>query len=344
MYNKNTMFKRKHILKGVNLGGWLVIEKWITPSLFINTDSEDEYNLHKSRNSEIIQNHYDSFITESDFKTLSEYKYNSVRIPIGYWLFGDIPPYPKTVQYLDRAMEWAQKYSIKVILDLHALPGSQNGFDHSGRVGDINWHKDSKNIESSLEVLENISERYKEFDNLFGIELINEPSIEIPIEILKDYYLRSYEVVRKICKPNVAVIFSDSFRPYEWKDFIGNPRFENVYLDIHFYQCFDQNSKHLSINDTIKKAKREWGRTIKDVGKYANIICGEWSMALNSVYPSEYENKLVSELIYKYAKVQRKIFRHIYGDFFWTYKTDGMSKGAFVWNLSSSLNRDSRNT
>ena len=40
-------FTNKEKLKGVNLGGWLVLEKWITPSLFDGTNAVDEFHLHK---------------------------------------------------------------------------------------------------------------------------------------------------------------------------------------------------------------------------------------------------------------------------------------------------------
>ncbi len=29
-------------IKGVNLGNWLVLEKWMSPSLFAGTDAADE--------------------------------------------------------------------------------------------------------------------------------------------------------------------------------------------------------------------------------------------------------------------------------------------------------------
>ena len=30
------------MIKGVNLGNWLVLEKWMSPELFAGTDAEDE--------------------------------------------------------------------------------------------------------------------------------------------------------------------------------------------------------------------------------------------------------------------------------------------------------------
>lgn len=35
-------------INGVNLGNWLVLEKWMSPTLFYGTDAEDEYYLPRS--------------------------------------------------------------------------------------------------------------------------------------------------------------------------------------------------------------------------------------------------------------------------------------------------------
>jgi glucan 1,3-beta-glucosidase len=56
---------------------------------------------------------------------------NHVRIPIGYWAYYDVRPGEPFIQgqrdYLLKAISWAQTYNIKVIVDLHGAPGSQNG-------------------------------------------------------------------------------------------------------------------------------------------------------------------------------------------------------------------------
>ena len=55
---------------------------------------------------------------------------NHVRLPIGYWAFevGPGEPYISGQQaYLQKAVTWAAKYNLKVIVDLHGAPGSQNG-------------------------------------------------------------------------------------------------------------------------------------------------------------------------------------------------------------------------
>ena len=67
---------------------------------------------------------------------------NFVRIPIGYWAFQllDNDPYVQgQVQYLEKALGWARKNNIRVWIDLHGAPGSQNGFDNSGLRDSYNF-------------------------------------------------------------------------------------------------------------------------------------------------------------------------------------------------------------
>jgi hypothetical protein len=58
------------------------------------------------------------------------FRLNHVRIPIGYWAYDVVPgePFIQGQQaYLLKAIGWAAKYNLKVIIDLHGAPGSQNG-------------------------------------------------------------------------------------------------------------------------------------------------------------------------------------------------------------------------
>jgi len=49
---------------------------------------------------------------------------NHVRIPIGYWAFevsGGEPYITGQLPYLEKAINWARKYNLKVIVDLHGM-------------------------------------------------------------------------------------------------------------------------------------------------------------------------------------------------------------------------------
>jgi glucan 1,3-beta-glucosidase len=315
--NKNT-----EKIKGVNLGGWLVFEKWITPSLFEGTDALDEFHLHKEQSEKKIEEHYQNFITEKDFEFLSNHGINSVRIPIGHWLFGDFPPFPKTIEYLDEAFQHAEKYNIKILIDLHTAPGSQNGYDHSGVVGEVNWHKYSENISKTLGVIEKISEKYAKHENLLGISLLNEPHKDIPAETLKDFYVEGYKKVRNHCKEDIAVVISDSFRPYEFSKIMQTPDFINVILDMHFYQCFFEENKNKKIEKIIQETKSGWGKLIKKVQRYKPIICGEWSLGVDPSTSKHLSPNKKEHMTKRFGETQLNVFNKTLGWFFWTYKTE----------------------
>jgi glucan 1,3-beta-glucosidase len=54
------------VIKGVNLGNWLVLEKWMSPGLFAGTEAEDETQLccDLADVAERLTAHRDSYITE----------------------------------------------------------------------------------------------------------------------------------------------------------------------------------------------------------------------------------------------------------------------------------------
>ena len=60
------------MIKGVNLGNWLVLEKWISPGVFAGTEAEDETQLccDLADVAERLTAHRDSYITERDFASV----------------------------------------------------------------------------------------------------------------------------------------------------------------------------------------------------------------------------------------------------------------------------------
>ena len=50
---------------------------------------------------------------------------------------------------------------MKIIIDLHAAPGSQNGWAHSSsRDGSQEWGKTDENIQQTVDVIEFLTARY----------------------------------------------------------------------------------------------------------------------------------------------------------------------------------------
>ncbi len=111
-------------VRGVNTGGWFVLEPWITPSIFQGNNAVDEYTFTASVSNakSILQNHWNTWITQDDFNQMAAAGLNHVRIPIGYWsvLPIDGEPYVQgAYDVLGQALDWASGAGLKVMIDLH---------------------------------------------------------------------------------------------------------------------------------------------------------------------------------------------------------------------------------
>ena len=161
------------VLRGVNLGAWLVLEKWMVPDVYQDTDADDEYGLCLALGNKAesrLQEHRETFITEDDFRWIRNCGLNAVRLPVGYWMLEAPKPFVPSADFVDFALEQALRNNLKVILDLHGAPGSQNGWDHSGRSGETGWHKDPNNIKETIRILGAFAQRYGKHPALYGIE------------------------------------------------------------------------------------------------------------------------------------------------------------------------------
>ena len=73
-------------LRGVNLGSWLLLEKWMVPSLFEGLEATDETTWCAELGpaaTERLRRHWDRFVTREDFAWIATHGLNAVRIPIG---------------------------------------------------------------------------------------------------------------------------------------------------------------------------------------------------------------------------------------------------------------------
>ncbi len=312
------------MIRGVNLGGWLLLERWITPSIFGDSKARDEYSLSKQLGAEaasVLKIHHDNFITEADFAWIAEHGLNAVRLPVGYWVFGNESPFVGAIEYVDKAFNWAEAHGLKILLDLHGAPGSQNGRDHSGIIGDIAWNS-PENIQKSLDIVEQLAKRYKGREGLLGVELLNEPSWLNKRKNLARYYEASYRIVRKHCGTDVSVVAADAFKPKRWKRVMRGPQYQNKMLDIHLYQLFSRRDKKLSLAGHIDKANDDWRGLIKKVSRNWPVLIGEWSIVLDG---STYEGMTVGQkqsALRAYGAVQLDVFESGAGWFYWTYRTE----------------------
>lgn len=242
-------------LRGVNLGGWLVLEPWITPSIFqaypMSDGIVDEYTLCQSLGTQaahdnVLKPHWENWYTLAHFQKIAASGFNVVRIPIGFWAYDNTnTPYASgAAAYMDSAIGWARQTGLKVIVDLHGAPGSQNGFDNSGHRIPLPLWQTGDNVQATLDILETIQKKYgaSSYDDVIaGIELLNEPlSTELNLDDLKQFERNGYGQQRAVSQTRVVVIQDGFQQPDSYNGWLtpSDDNSQNVALDHHEYQVF----------------------------------------------------------------------------------------------------------
>ncbi|KAK7943081.1 beta-glucosidase 6 [Apiospora aurea] len=289
----------KRPARGVNLGGWLSLEPFITPSLF-NYDSRlnivDEGSLCSHLGPKTcaatLEKHYANFVTEQTIKDIVDAGLDHVRIPYSYWAvitYDDDPYVFRTSwRYLLRAIEWCRKYGLRVKLDLHALPGSQNGWNHSGRLGDIRWLNGTDgtmNRQRSLDVHDRLSkffaqDRYKNVIAFYG--LANEPRmVNLPADAVVSWTSDAYRVVRGNGFSN-QIVFGDGFMGLaNWQGKLQG--LDGLVLDVHQYVIFNRDQIVYTHQKKVQYACDGWTEqtqlSMNRATGFGPTMFGEWSQA-----------------------------------------------------------------
>ena len=318
-------------MRGVNLGGWLVLERWMTPQLFAGRDARDEYGWMQTPGaSEALDRHRREFIQETDFQWMASHGVEAIRIPIGYWILDGDEPYVEGAAYLDWAMDMATKYHLKVVLCLHGAPGSQNGRDHSGRTGRAEWFDDSSYRERTTYALEGLARRYKDSPSLWGIELLNEPRTRLFQKKLRTFYKEAQTALETILPSQVNIIFHDAFTPRLLNGAItkcSNP----VMMDIHWYHFTYWAFRWTPLTWYYQLVIPVHRRLIKRLGRRQPVIIGEWSGVIAGEILNRYDESRHIELCREHIRRQRTVYDEATAWFYWTYKTQEPG----IWNYRS---------
>ena len=205
------------LLRGFGLGGMLHMENFIDgyPANeeamregLRNVLGEKKYNLY-------FDNFLKSYFTDADAAYIESLGLNLVRIPINYHHFED-DMNPGVIKedafsYLDNVIASCAKHHIYTIIDLHALPGSQNQHWHSDNpthVASFWIHKDFQ--DRALRLWEVIAKRYKNEAWVAGYDLINEPADPTGEKVFP-YYKRLHDAIRKIDHDHILFLEGDKY-------------------------------------------------------------------------------------------------------------------------------------
>ncbi|KAL0578127.1 hypothetical protein V5O48_003870 [Marasmius crinis-equi] len=291
----------KHRIYGVNLGGLFVIEPFISPALFQKypNAATDEWTLSQAMAADTasgglnqLEEHYKTFIvhnytqTEQDIAEIAGAGLNWIRLPVPFWAIDVWPGEPFLAQtswkYILRILGWARKYGIRVKLDLHTIPGSQNGYNHSGKFGQVNFLYGVMGIANAQRALnyiriftEFISQpEYANLVPIFGI--VNEALVDqIGKDSLKSFYLEAHRMMRDITGfgegKGAYMSIHDGFQDItSWAGFM--PGADRVIMDSHPYFAFSNGAN----NDPIAT-----GTDLTAGGVWPQQACNAWAPSFN---------------------------------------------------------------
>lgn len=181
---------------------------------------------------------------------------------MGYWsipltsqdtkLSTDVSPYiPGAWPYFVQALNWAQSYSLNVIVDIHGAPGSQNGYDNSGqRTQPPLWASNQTNVQKTIDCVTFLAKTVG--DKIDVLEVMNEPAGFLGdtfTSVLRQYYIDAYDTIRAEAGNSTGVMFSDGFRgldvstrfviwpltqfpPQYWGSSFNPPQYQATSMDI----------------------------------------------------------------------------------------------------------------
>ncbi|CAA7270598.1 unnamed protein product [Cyclocybe aegerita] len=356
---KNVYRYRKQ--RGLNLGSWFVLERWICDRPFscARPPAQSDLDVARGTNAkDILETHWDTWIGDDDWKWIADRGINAVRIPIGYYhicgadrtiLNGtDFYPFYDTYagawRRVVQAIHKASSLGIGVLIDLHAAPGKQNNDAHAGTSDHANFFGDPHNQRVTIHALRALVTSLKTIQlpptNIIGIELLNEPAAPSD-HALQSWYTSAIASVREL-DPTLPIYLGECWRTDSYTDYVVQHHSSSpglTVLDHHLYRCFTSSDIHTSaqeharaLGDPNGEMSKMFLRVSEKLGRAGGgVVVGEWSGALNpgSLRGTPGEEKF-------FVNAQLELFETTCaGWFFWTYKKQ--HPGDTGWSFRDSV-------
>jgi aryl-phospho-beta-D-glucosidase BglC (GH1 family) len=252
------------LLRGINLGNWLVPEGYMFK--FTNTNSPKRINetflqlLGPEGTKKFWKQYRDNYITKEDILFIKQSGLNSIRVPFNYRLFVsedhetrfDGPGF----EMLDRVVRWSKEAGIYVILDMHCAPGGQTGDNIDDSEGRPFLFESAEAQQLTVDLWKAIAQRYANETIIIGYDFLNEP-IATYFDAsqfnpgLEPLYKRITAAVRSVDTNHIIFLggaqWNNNFSVF------GPPFDRNVVYTYHKYWCDTTQAMVQEYADFMKK-------------------------------------------------------------------------------------------
>lgn len=171
------------LLKGINLGNWLLPEGYMFKFKTTNSPRRIETVINELVGEDearrFWKTYHDNYITRADIKFIKQSGFNSVRVPFSYRLFvSETMPISlegEGYRLLDNVVAWCKQERLHVILDMHAAPGGQTGDNIDDSWGYPFLFESPESQHLTVSIWRKLAARYRNEPTVIGYDLLNEP-------------------------------------------------------------------------------------------------------------------------------------------------------------------------
>ncbi|KAE8221598.1 hypothetical protein CF319_g5066 [Tilletia indica] len=373
-------------VRGVNLGHYFVLEPWMAPlwmqSLVAQSGKsvsvsniKDEWTMgqvfDKTWLAGKINAHIDSWITDADWSAMRAAKLTHVRIPVPYYAFPDLiatgEPYVAADRWnkLKASVLKAKSHGLKVWISFHALPGSQNGQDSSGRTGVIDWPNSQSHYNRSMVSWQRFVDEFTKpayRGTVEVLECINEPKANTDPAVRT--LLKTYLPAANKYLQTVNAQRGSNVRFSQHDGWIGGSTWSSLYsasdrtkmtMDLHWYYVFGSDSTLTDSQRMQKVCNSARTKLPINTNLYGQVVIGEFSIGApagvsgtaardlrksNAVTFSADALKLYPQAYLEFLSTNFRLQQQLYETFAggwiqWTWKMD--RKGWHEWSYSDGL-------
>jgi endoglucanase len=244
-------------MRGVNLGGWFIMEKWMCP---LTSDSEpDTYTVMQtldnrfgvSTEESLISYYQQHWITTTDLDNIQSLGFNVIRVPVWYGQFYYLNNIsnsgwrPDAFTELDWVVSNAAQRGIYTIIDMHGVVGGQSTSDDTGYAGQNQYWSNSNDQGNTAWMWWQIASHYNGNANVAGYDLINEPTGAPNTSAVWTAYNSLYNSVRSADASHM-IIMEGTFGNWNWSMLPAPSQYgwTNVMYQMHSY-CWNCSASQI---------------------------------------------------------------------------------------------------
>jgi aryl-phospho-beta-D-glucosidase BglC (GH1 family) len=198
-------------LRGVNLGGWMLIEDYMIGLPWTDWKIREQFRrvLGEAAYSAYFDAWDASYIADADCAFLAQQGFTFVRLPFNYRLLeSDLDPgnwLEKGFRLLDHAVELCRKHGLWVLLDLHAAPGAQARDQNAGSAfGEAYFWNYRHFIYRMAALWKEIARRYRGDTTIAGYNLLCEP-VTNDVNLLNRVCASAIRAIREVDSDHLIV-------------------------------------------------------------------------------------------------------------------------------------------